>query len=139
MARVYATMAEFRDWSGDQSAELTDQQRASASRLVEKATRGAVYDTDAQLYPLDLDVLAALRDATCAVLAARHPNSTSAAGVAAELKAAGLKSAKLGTADYELAEDSSESAGISDDQLPYEAHSILEEAGLVGGPVWVVG
>lgn len=131
-ARVFATLAQYRDWTGDQSATVTPQQLASASRLVSAAIVGAEYDYDSITgMPLGAEVLEAVMEATCAVVQYRAP-----AAAVSEMAAAGIKSAKIGTATYEVSDDA---AAVDMTALPVEAHRILDEAGLVGGPVYVYG
>jgi hypothetical protein len=67
--RVYATPADLTNYAGpnvvdDDSPRLL----ARASELVDSQLLAAVYDTNADGYPLDEQVRAALRDATCAVV-----------------------------------------------------------------------
>lgn len=67
--RVYATSADLTEYAGpdvvdDDSPRLL----ARASELVDSQLLAAVYDTDSHGLPLDPQVRAALRDATCAVV-----------------------------------------------------------------------
>jgi hypothetical protein len=67
--RVYATPADLTNYAGpnvvdDDSPRLL----ARASELVDSQLLAAVYDTDADGYPVDVKVRATLRDATCAVV-----------------------------------------------------------------------
>lgn len=129
---LYATLQEFRNWSGDQSAELSQRDLERASRLVTLATAGAVYDVDGQQLPTDTAVKAALQSATFEVLAERARLTE-----AGEL--AGLEEATIGSVRFKLATG----AGLVQEQsgayLPLEAHRVLAEAGLVGGAAVVYG
>lgn len=127
MARVYATQQEYRDWSGDQSAVLSQRDLERAARVVTEATAGAVYELTAGM-PTGA-VLEAMRDATLEVLDARAV--TTAAG-----ELAGVQEATIGSVQYKL------KAGTTVEKstgLPVEAHRVLAEAGLLGQPVIVYG
>ena len=128
MPRIYATEQQYRDWSGDQDATLTDRDLARASRLVTAATGGATYTLDMAGLPSG-DVLAAMREATLEVLAARADEEE-----AGELGM--VEEATIGSVRYKLR------AGVTTEPstgLPIEAFRVLAEAGLIGQPVIVYG
>lgn len=124
---LYATLQQYRDWSGDQSAELTQRDLTRASRLITAATAGAVYTTDSNGLPTNTATLAALREATLEVLSARAPAET-ASGELAELARAGVQSASINGASYTLRADVKTDASTG---LPWEAHQVLLTAGLL--------
>lgn len=128
MPRVYATQQEYRDWSGDQDAIVTDRDLARASRVITAATGGATYTLDVAGLPTG-DVLAAMREATLEVLAARADEAE-----AGELGQ--VEEATIGSVRYKLR------AGVATEPatgLPVEAFRVLAEAGLIGQPVIVYG
>lgn len=71
MALVYATLA---DLAGSKPEDVTlsssdtelTRQLAAASRVIGRATKTAIYDTDTDGYPTDTEVREAFRQATCA-------------------------------------------------------------------------
>lgn len=69
--RVYATPADYDNFA-EESFEGTDivlgKRLRSASIEVEKLTRRATFETDADGYPTDLDVAEAFAEATCAIV-----------------------------------------------------------------------
>ena len=137
---MFATLAEYRTYVGDQGEVLTARELANASRFIAAATSGAIYDTDDQDAATDSRVVAALRDATCELLAVRAPARAREADVdsdAAKLRAAGVKRASVNGASYELADDTAQTTDGTG--MPLDVHLILLEAGLVGGPVRVIG
>lgn len=130
-ARVFATLQDYRDLYDDQAAVIPAAEFVAASRRVSRATTGALYDYHSTTgMPLNAEVLEAFQEATCAVVHWRQLS-----GAATELAAAGLKAATIGDARYE----GSDTATVDSGALPLEAHHILVEAGLVGGPVVVIG
>lgn len=139
---MFATLQQYRDYTGDQGAELTPRELANASRFIGSATMGAVYDVNDQGAATESIVITALRDATCELLACRAPDRARAADVdsdAAKLRAAGVKRASVNGASYELADGVAQAQDGAGTGMPLDVHLILVEAGLVGGPVCVVG
>lgn len=139
---AFVTLEQYREWSGDDEAELTARQIQSASRLVERAIRGSVF-TVADGLPVDTGIRTALQNATSAVLAFRHPTEDeSAAGELSAAARAGLKRVSLGNATYEV-DAAAAAAGARDEpgdyELPAEAFDILDEAGLISRAVYVYG
>lgn len=96
---VYATVGDYLDVD-DNPPDNIDALLATASRLVRKATKSAIYDVDAAGKPSDVDVLAAFRDAT--VLHAKamadagitSPNA-GAAGISALVTSASIVGASV--------------------------------------------
>jgi hypothetical protein len=70
MTQVYATRADLVAYAPAGFTVPTDPEATrlltSASKLIRRATKTAIYDVDAQGYPSDVDIRAAFRDATCA-------------------------------------------------------------------------
>ncbi|WP_424183849.1 hypothetical protein ACOBQX_17980 [Actinokineospora sp. G85] len=67
--RVYATTADLVDYAGETAVDDNSPRLlARASELVDSLLVAAVYDVDAQGYPVDEQVRDALRRATCAVV-----------------------------------------------------------------------
>lgn len=138
---IYATSAELLTWTGEQAAPANvDQLLRSASILVRRATRTAVYATTADGLPTDATLVAALRDATCA-----QAHAWAAAGIdptapaPASARVATSKSIGSGSVTYADAQAVSVAqdrlrAGLSD-----EAAAILADAGLTGGAPVVYG
>lgn len=124
---LYATAQQYRDWSGDQSAVLSQRDLERASDLVTDATLGAVYTTTAGM-PTGA-VLEAMRKATLEVLDAR-----AAAAAGGELD--GVEEATIGSVRFKLAAATPTEPSTG---LPVEAYRALKLAGLVGGPVSVYG
>lgn len=130
-SRAYATRQEVRDWAEDQSLEVTGLQIESASLTLRRVTFGAVYAVDNNGMPTDPGVKAAFRDACAALVVHRMPPE-----VQAGLKALGLKSAQIGTANYTVADKPAPALSAG---FPVLVHEILLAAGLIGGPVIVDG
>lgn len=126
--RVYATLQQYRDWSGNQDAVLSQRDLERASAVVSEATMGAVYDYDSTtLLPTDPAVLEALQAATFEVLDGRAEDAGDLGGV---------EEATIGSVRYKLTAGTRTATTTG---LPLEAHRVLAEAGLVGQPVVVCG
>lgn len=74
MARVYATLADYRTWSSD---AITPDARvtwllARASEDVDRALIGAIYPVDTNGMPTDTNDIATFNEATCAQAAFRN-------------------------------------------------------------------
>jgi len=133
--RVYATTAEYDEfaeepWDGTPEA-LTKRLR-SASIEVEKLTRRAVYDTDANGYPTDSDVDDAFAEATCAI-AEYWSITDDPTGAEAHEGAVKIGSVSLGTT-------SSSSEGLTEREklerrIGTKAIDILTNAGLISAAV----
>lgn len=135
MARLYATLAQYREYVDDQGALVSPRELAQASRFVEAATTGAWYATDSLTgMPTDPAVLAAFTEATCELLAHRA-DSTPPADVQA-LRRAGVKRATVNGASYEL---DAATVMADDGTVPADVDRILRQAGLRAAYVYVVG
>lgn len=130
MGRLYADAAALHAYPGGADVVVDDRQLRSASLLVQRATRHAVYTVGGDGKATDPRVEAALRDATCEVLLHRNE-----AGVMSDVPA-GLQSASIGSASYTLVPGALTGAYRN---LPWDAYLILEDAGLTSGPVTIVG
>lgn len=67
MARVYATPAQYEDYSAREAPANVDALLRLSSRIVDTLLVGVVYDTDTAGMPTDPDVEQQLADATCAI------------------------------------------------------------------------
>lgn len=140
MARLYATQQDVRDYTGDQGGEWSPRELANAARFIESAVLGAWYVTDTDGKPTDAATLAALREATCELLASRADDTAGdQTGEVAALRAAGVKRASVNGASYELADDVETTDVLAGAVLPVTVWRILSQAGLVGQPALVVG
>ena len=124
--RVYATAAEYRDWTGDLTAAASPAQLRRASARIDNALRGVYYDTDEDDLPVDLDVAEAMRDAVCALIEFwEETGDTSGSGAGLE-----YQSASLGSAQYTRGYDKSGSVAGATGRLPQTVADILSSAGL---------
>ena len=129
---VYATPADYAAWADDGPA-AADLQRflRSASRLVGRATRAAVYDVDAAGKPVaGTDAADALRDATCAQVEAWHAMQVDPLlGRVGGKAQAVSKSINGASVQYESQVEAKAGAATT---LCDESYSILADAGLIG-------
>lgn len=65
MARLYATDADYKAFTGDATASASAVLLRTASGLVAHVTRFAPYETDATHMPTDADVVEAFTEAVC--------------------------------------------------------------------------
>lgn len=139
MVLVYAQPADLTDWlTQDGVPEHANRLIRSASLLVAEATRAAVYDVDTTTgLPYALTYVEALRDATCAQVAAWDALGIDPAKGAAGAPA--LESAKsIGGASISYAVDVQAAAGAqAATGLCEEALRILAGAGLLSTRVSV--
>lgn len=134
-ARVYATQEQYRAWSGDETATVSDALLTRASMQVDLILRGAVYDVNDQSMPTNVDVIQALQDATCAQIQWWDElGDTTGAGAASQ-----FQSAALGSASYTKGYSSAGSNAGNGSGLSPTAFQILEVAGLLPFGVWVCG
>jgi hypothetical protein len=113
----------------------------AASRLVDGATVTAVYAVDADGRAIDADVLAALRDATCAQAAVWAALGIDPVKGAADDAARTPVRVSLGTGtvEYERAAGAASAKTEAATTLTAEAVAILRSAGLLTGRVTVYG
>lgn len=127
---LYATLQQYRDWSGDQATVLSARDIELASDIVAEATVGAAYAVDSLTsLPTGTAVLEAMRSATLWVL-----DALAVSTAAGELE--GVEEATIGSVRYKL------KAGTKREPvtgLPINAHRKLLLAGLIGQPVQFYG
>jgi hypothetical protein len=142
---VYATPDDLvPEWL---TAEPPNAQRllSSASRRVRNATVTAVYATTSVGLPIDSALVEALRDATCAQVAAWATVGIDplAGGVQLGQRLVASKSLGSGSIAYDNGAAGSvtamEARAAAATGLAPEAASILRDAGLLGGPAWTHG
>lgn len=131
MALTYATKADLETFTGE-ATTLSDAQAGRyitlASALVRRATRAAVYDTDATGAPSDTDVADAFRDAVCAQVAYWETHdidpTMGRAGVKGPVTSSSIGS---GQVTRQLPATAAEDQAASVDQLIPEAWAYLED------------
>ena len=132
---VYATPADYAAWADDGPAEADlERYLRSASRLVGRVTRAAVYDVDAAGKPVaGTDAADALRDATCAQVEAWHGQGVDPllgrVGGKAQAVSKTINGASVQYAVYAAQAEARADAATT---LCDESYSILVDAGLVG-------
>ena len=136
---IYATSSQLAHWGADVSDGAPGLLR-SASILVRRAILTARYTVDAEGYPADPKLLAALADATCSqagtwLALAIDP----AKGAANDGKT--VSSKKIGSAQIDYAVYASTAQAYADaaEQLSQEAWLILADAGLTNGTLAMFG
>lgn len=136
MARVYATQQQYRDWSGDTAATVSDALLARASLIIDDALKGAVYDVDpATLMPTDANITEALMEATCAQIQWWDEiGDTTGAGAGAQ-----FQSASIGSASYTKGYSAAGSKAGNSGALAPMAFTTLEVAGLLTSTVYTNG
>lgn len=130
--RTYATAAEYAASPLTGDVAPSDAALALASLEIDTALIGVVYDVDADNYPTNPSVRAALRDATCAVLAWWDETGDTTGSGAGMIWA----SASIGDASY--SRPPGQVAGGSP-ALPDRARKILQVAGLTTAAIWARG
>jgi hypothetical protein len=120
--KVWATPDDAAQW---QVYDATEADCLSASLLVSQAVGGWWDTLDADGLPTTPAVLDALREATCAVVYARHEAGPTP----------GLTSASLGTSSYTLAAP----IPAATTALPPQAAAILQQAGMLDLSVLIYG
>lgn len=128
---VYATSGDLVTWTGASAPDNVTTLLRTASLLVRKATRTAIYNVDSAGAPTDQDTIDAFRDATCAQAAAMDANDVDPlagqAGASQEVASSSIASASVSFASGSA--DTSAADLLSD--LCSEAAMILGEAGLL--------
>jgi hypothetical protein len=120
--RTYATTTDLANWIEAAPPEDAAKLLRRATREVDRLTRGARFDTDADDEPTDTVVLAALRDATCAV-AEWWISTGDDLGAVGAYQSVSIGSVSLGRG--------SSGGGGAVDRVGPEAVSILAAAGLI--------
>lgn len=140
MHLTYATPDDLSTWTSSPAPDNAERLLRSASMLVRRATRTAIYTTTNDGLPSHDHVVEAFRDATCAQAAAWANAGVDPARPlesgdrVAQSKSIGSASVTYGDTDAIVA---ARTASVS--QLDEDAVQILTDAGLVGGRVWVTG
>jgi hypothetical protein len=133
---VYATSAELAIWTGASAPSNAVALLRTASILVRRATRSAVYSTGSDGAPDDDDLADVFSDATCAHAAAMAAAVVDplAAGTETVVASSSIGSASVST----LASPGAEAARLSlSTTLCPEATAILDDAGLIGQAPYV--
>jgi hypothetical protein len=130
---VYADSADLTAWTGTAAPSNATVLLRSASLLVRRATRSAVYAVDGTGLPADTSVSGAMRDATCA-----HAAALAAAGVdplAAGTEAGAVSASSIGSASVTFADSAAAAAARArlSDRLVPEALAVLAAADLLSG------
>lgn len=129
---VYATPADLQTWTGTAPPANAEQLLRSASLLVRRDTKTALYSTDDTGLPTDSDLAQALKDATTAQAAAwAAANVDPTAGPATVTGTP--KSSSIGSGSIDLGQRDgldTDRAAITDRLVP-DAAQILADAGLL--------
>lgn len=127
---AYATAADLAAWTGATAPSNATTLLRTASLIVRRVTRTAVYATDTTGLPTDTDTIDAFRDATCAQAAAMDANGVDPlagqAGASQE-----VASTSIGSASVSFVAGSGSAAAALLSDLCAEAAMILGEAGLL--------
>lgn len=136
MARVYATLSDYRGYTGDTTDTASVALLTRASLDIDNALKGALYDVDDNTgLPTKTKVIEALRDATCAqVQWWDEIGDTSGTGAAGQ-----FQSAQLGTAAYTRGYTAGGSSAGNSTTLAPAAFKILSVEGLLPFGVWTCG
>lgn len=136
MARVYATLSDYRDWSGDSTADLSDALLRRASLAIDSNLIGSFYDVDDDTgLPTKTKVIEALRDATCAQAEWYDEiGDTTGSGAAGQ-----FQSAQLGSASYTRGYTQAGSSAGNSSPLAPGAYEILKVEGMLPSGVWTCG
>lgn len=134
--RSYATPAEYAEWLGKDTAPAgAERALAEATIVVDELLITAVYDVDDAGVPTDTDVLAAVRDATCAqadyARGTGDPYSTGAAGA--------WSSVKVGSASLTRGGGGGSGGAAGGGRYSPTATSLLRQAGLLGSGPYMCG
>ncbi|RSD22005.1 hypothetical protein [Amycolatopsis eburnea] len=134
MVLVYATRDELVAYApANLKARVPDEPEAtrlltSASQVIRRATKTAIYDTDAQNYPSDVDIRQAFRDATCAQ-ALWWTETGDETGVAGQFQSMSIGSVSLSRGS------ASGAAAAGGQQLAPKAETELRDAGVLAGSI----
>jgi len=78
--RIYATPADYTEWTGEDAPPGIERKLLRASEDIESAVMTAVYDTDSAGLPTDPEVRQAMADAVCALIEYRTEAGDSGTG-----------------------------------------------------------
>lgn len=134
----YASLEDFETYLGQTPPENASTLLKRASSLVAYATRSAIYTVDENDMPLEVKLLNAMKEATCAQASAWYVNNIDpVAGRAGAQPVVTQKN--LGSASIQFSTYASDAKSRSDLQsgevLVFEAYTILERAGLIPNKV----
>jgi hypothetical protein len=127
-AGVYATSADYTDWSGQAAPTDIDRLLARASEDIDDALLTALYCTDSDGMPTEVDVIDALRDATCAQVEYQQETGDTGTGAAGR-----WDSVSLGPVSLSGRKDAS--TGPQGVDLAPRAGRALRRAGLIPGAI----
>lgn len=139
MPLVYATPDDLTTWTGQPAPDNAEQLIRAASMLVRGATRTAVYATTPGGLPRDEDTLEAFRDATCAQAAWWAAQGIDPDNPHGGPRVAQSKSIGSASVTYADSTDILAARAAAANSLGSAALTILTDAGLTGGRVWVTG
>ena len=124
--RVYATTEDLANWLRAAPPAGSRRALAEASRDVDQMLLTAVYDVDDDGLPTDADVIAAMRDATCA-----QAEYARALGDPTGVGAGRITQAQIGSVSFQRSAASGP-AGSAPSRYSPQAWQILQQAGLTG-------
>lgn len=133
----HATPADYATWAGTEGPANITQLLRSASAMVSRVTRGALYDTDSAGKPVaGSEAQEAMRDATCAqaehwVTLGVDPRKGAADD---SVQVAASKTINGATVTYVANPDRVKAQAESAVKMCQEAYDLLTIAGLTGGP-----
>jgi hypothetical protein len=128
-ARVYATSADYTQWSGQAAPSDIERLLARASEDIDDALIAAVYDTDGSDMPTDPEVVDAMRDAVCAQVEYQQETGDTGTGAAGR-----YDSVSLGPVSLSGRKDAA--GGPQGLDLAPRADRALRRAGLLPGVIW---
>ncbi|MFI5993162.1 hypothetical protein ACIBAC_15170 [Streptomyces sp. NPDC051362] len=127
-ARVYATSADYTEWSGQAAPTGVERMLARASEDIDDALKTARYCTDSDGMPTEADVIDAVRDAVCAQVEFQQETGDTGTGAAGR-----YDSVSLGPVSLSGRKDSA--AGPQGLDLAPRADRALRRAGLLPGVI----
>lgn len=138
MARVYATITDYRTYTGNVTAEVDEVLFTRASAALDANLIGVRYTTDTSGLPTDVGVAGVFRDCVCAIVQWWDENGdTTGTGAAS-----GWQSASLGSASYSKGGQATmrnTSTAIHAGNLPPTAVDLLAAAGLLHADPQILG
>lgn len=137
-----ATSDDYEEYTGGDAPANIAALLRSASNMVRRDTRVAIYDVDTDGAATDDDLIAALRDATCAQAAAWAAlgiNPLSGGVVTTSTGVVSSKSLDGASISYAGAASAAEAQAAATTSLVPDAVQILRDAGLLDGRVWTYG
>lgn len=137
--QTYATTFDLTTWTGEDEPPKAAQLLRSASFVIRRATRSAIYDVDELGHPSDPKLRTAFRDATCAQAAGWAAAGIDPTGGPAAVAPPPVSQKAIGTATIQY--DTAAAASVTAQQaraqalrdLHPDAEAILSDAGLLNG------